>query len=271
MSLPSIRDLPRHRIVLPLTSNDHKRLIDTARFKLDAVYPFIFMDPDDVDVRGYLVRRVDDSGFRIIAEASRGDTGASSTLRSVMRGCHLRVSLSEDGEVSTIALAPPTVEVQDIFTAKPKAMIVDLDQTLIDNWTCRPALADLSTYHSLSLDCAPRRSIITLCEQAVSSGIVLVILTNRTEDARGITERWLSKHMTLPYVGPIMAPERSVAVEWKKRAYHQIISPDFEVVSAVDDLLAVSEMWHRLGIESYWIDPEHDVAPVLVGQQEVAQ
>jgi len=93
-------------------------------------------------------------------------------------------------------------------------------------------------------DDRPNVAVIAVAQAIAASGVALVYVSGRPEEARDLTERWIEREVTVP--GPLfMRPSRDFRkdTEVKRELYHRHIEPNFDVVAVFDDRDQVVRMW----------------------------
>ena len=118
--------------------------------------------------------------------------------------------------------------------SKPEAVIVDVDGT-IENWDGRPHTDGMAWVN-----------------QQHAAGRVIIVVTARDHgNAYQRTHAWLTRNMTVPFVGPFCRsdddPRYASAF---KQDVHRRLSHLYKIVAAIDDNLHVLNMWRSIGVEA---------------------
>ena len=140
---------------------------------------------------------------------------------------------------------------QPTRSAKPSAVVVDIDGTLA-------IITDRNPYsHHGVLKDKPNAPVIEVARALASAGHTLVIVSGRSELAREDTERWLARHLGVPFEGPYMRAaddDRKDAVI-KKEIYTKQIKPTYDVLCVLDDRDQVVHMWRAMGLTCLQVAP----------------
>lgn len=148
-----------------------------------------------------------------------------------------------------------------MFTDKKKAIIVDMDGTLVDvsgiRHYVRESLLPDGTYskknfddfHKASILCPAHHSVIDSVENYWTRRYDVIVVTARSERYRKTTTDWLYKY-AVPYTTLYMRPEGDYRadVEVKRDIYNDLIYPKWRVDYAIDDNPNVINLWRSLGI-----------------------
>lgn len=133
---------------------------------------------------------------------------------------------------------------------KPKAWLVDLDGTLVDNADLLYLAhdrSDFDQFHSESEKCNPRRWVLDDVLSIFSVANV-IILTARSERYRSGTEQWL-RRWGIPYDALLMrlhGDERpDVEIKADLLANAQAV---YDIVGAYEDNPTVADYWESQGI-----------------------
>lgn len=144
---------------------------------------------------------------------------------------------------------------------KNKAIIVDLDGTLIDS----PSIMQYTNYfdNTIAWDSwieATRYShanhwCMEICKKFYDDGYKLLFLTARTNNPlnRDITEQWLTNNLLQNNIKDwelIMRDENDTRMdsEAKLSKYLSEIAPHYNVLFAIDDKKSNIDLWRHLGI-----------------------
>lgn len=138
---------------------------------------------------------------------------------------------------------------------KRKAVIVDLDGTLVDSRHRAAYARDKRVYYAL----LPQDSIIEECAARVrafrDNGCVILYVTARNVCCMEATKTFLAKHGLFEKGGGKYrlfcraGNGDGDAVAFKRFVYLRFIRPVYEVEAAMDDDEAVTEMWREIGIK----------------------
>lgn len=142
------------------------------------------------------------------------------------------------------------------MSIKKKAIIIDLDGTLVNNAKRVQGVdgsqtADWDAFNALSRFEPVNKWCVEIVER-FQNDHTIVFLTARSGSAyvKKITEMWLDENMpATPYV-LIMRHEddRSQDFIFKEDAYKKQIEPFYDVLFAVDDKMVIAELWRKLRI-----------------------
>jgi len=144
---------------------------------------------------------------------------------------------------------------------KNKAIIVDLDGTLIDS----PSIMQYTNYfdNTIAWDSwieATRYSsandwCMEICKKFYDDGYKLLFLTARTNNSlnRDITEQWLTNNLLQNNIKDwelVMRDENDTRMdsEAKLSKYLSEIAPRYNVLFAIDDKKSNIDLWRHLGI-----------------------
>lgn len=138
---------------------------------------------------------------------------------------------------------------------RKRAVILDVDGTLCDVTTALPKLfapdgKDFSAFHAASEECPPYPQTLELASRYFQRGFCLLVVTGRMQSWRESTERWLKKHLKLPFDGPFMRAEGDYRSSEKiKREIYNYLSQHYDIRAASDDDPKVCAMWRELGLD----------------------
>jgi len=141
------------------------------------------------------------------------------------------------------------IPVVDEWVSKPEAWVFDLDGTLAhrgdrDPYDCTHAMRD-------SLDHTVAELFYQLTYEGAFDGI---IVTGRQEKDRAVTEAWLDRYLTEPYL-LLMRPTGDNRPDHvvKRELYERQIAPRYTVVGVFDDRDSVVAMWRDLGLKCFQV------------------
>lgn len=142
---------------------------------------------------------------------------------------------------------------QRVYTpdfAKPRAIIFDLDGTLFDN----------SQRHAFDwskvLDDTPRDSVVELFKMYVDRGYACITVSGRD----GVSEEDSIKALNNAGLFPAAHYQRAAGDSRsddivKEEIFWQQIEPNWCAVRAIDDRQKVVDMWRRIGLECWQVQP----------------
>jgi predicted secreted acid phosphatase len=148
--------------------------------------------------------------------------------------------------------------VERSWVLKTKAIIVDLDGTLANSghrvrYVDGSQKKDWDKFNALSAYDPIHEWCLEIVNQFNRAGYKIIFLTARSDSqsTRKITETWLSTH-----VGPgvdyelIMRAGDDFRTDYitKRDLFQQHVMPKYDVLFAIDDKLAVCNMWRDMGI-----------------------
>lgn len=147
-----------------------------------------------------------------------------------------------------------------------KAVIIDIDGTLMDNSTYKHMYfvkdPDWNKIDERTLE--PNKWCLDLTVAMCNAGYKILFVTARSEDARGVTLQWLMRilpaSMTSHYLKDqwelIMRPadDRREGSVVKFDIYNRLIMGKYDVSFAVDDMKSNIDMWRVVGIAALHCD-----------------
>lgn len=140
----------------------------------------------------------------------------------------------------------------DMNFSKPKAVICDLDGTLVDISSIRHLVErqkpDFDAFHRLSVDCPPRGEVLACLEDYRSRGLVALIVSARSEKFMKLTNMWLALN-EIECAELLLRGLRDSRADIlvKTSMYHRLASK-YEIVAALDDRSQLIQNWTDLGI-----------------------
>lgn len=90
----------------------------------------------------------------------------------------------------------------------------------------------------------PNSAVVAVAKAIAASGAPVIFVTGRPEEARGLTERWLEREVSVP--GPLfMRPSGDFRrdTDIKREIYRTHVKPSFSMVAIIDDRDQVVRMW----------------------------
>lgn len=140
---------------------------------------------------------------------------------------------------------------------KPAAIICDIDGTIADIthrmrfWREQPRNYP-AFYQTVELD-KPIQNTIEVVN-VLSSAYHIIYLTGRHEGIRQRTKKWLSDN-NLPDGKLIMKPDGCFDsdVYFKRNAYFNNISKDFDVIIVLEDRIKCVNLWRELGLTCWQV------------------
>lgn len=156
------------------------------------------------------------------------------------------------------------------FKGRRDAVIVDMDGTLCDVRSIRHLVdginskKDFNAFHTASEFVPANKQAIDYCVRAHKAGQVVIIVTARMEQWRGVTRRFLDREL-IPHV-PIEAQFHRADGDYRKD--HEIkaeilavVRKTYNVVGACDDNPSIVELWESEGIPVELVPGwDHDAA-----------
>lgn len=137
---------------------------------------------------------------------------------------------------------------------KPKAVIFDVDSTLVDVSPLRElALAsvesqDFDEYHRQSIYMKPIDWVVEAAHEAARAGFIILVVTARQERYRDLTEYWLSLH-DIHYDLLAMRVDGDIREDAViKEVLYENLALRFDVVKAYEDRESVAALWRRKGL-----------------------
>lgn len=140
-------------------------------------------------------------------------------------------------------------------TGPPRnAVIVDIDGTLCDTSSAQHHVAkdrpDFDSFFRATETCPPNQWVLDWCHACHEAGLELVVITGRSAAYRDLTQDWLTRNLTLPYIGPGMRPEHDFRpdTQIKYEIYQHLRAAGVNIVSAIDDRPSILRMWRSVGL-----------------------
>lgn len=125
-----------------------------------------------------------------------------------------------------------------MVTVRRPAYVFDVDGTLA-------LRGDRDPYRWQDADGdQPNAAVVAVARAMAASGVDIVYVSGRPEDARGLTERWIESVVAVS--GPLfMRPSGDFRkdTDVKREIYHRHIEPNFAVMGVFDDRDQVVRMW----------------------------
>ena len=147
-------------------------------------------------------------------------------------------------------------------TGKHKAMIVDMDGTLVDTSSLHDLLREirrpdgtwdrdgLLQFNERTRECPAIWETVDICEGYWSQGIDVVVMTAREEKHRSLTKTWLHKYC-VPYKALYMRADGDLRSDREiKKDLLEEVREYWDVVFAIDDNPSIIELWKDEGIET---------------------
>lgn len=141
---------------------------------------------------------------------------------------------------------------------KPRAIIVDMDGTLVDVTTIRhlvwdghPDYAgyrDFEAFHRASTWCPPIAATVAAVRDHEATGHTILVVTARGEEWRELSETWLDE-AEVPRAGVWMRATGDYRPDYVVKA--EILAKlqaEYDIVHAYDDNPAVIALWTEHGI-----------------------
>lgn len=143
------------------------------------------------------------------------------------------------------------------MTYKPKAIICDLDGTLVDSSHRRhfvfnkENIKDWDGWTKATGGDKANQWCVDLIESMADNDIEVIFLTGRSEASRKPTIDWLRRNLPgfdrcLLYMRPVNDRREDYTI--KQEIYNNVISKQFEVIFAIDDKDSVVDMWRENGV-----------------------
>lgn len=137
--------------------------------------------------------------------------------------------------------------------SKREIVLVDVDGTLANLehrvHYVRRNNPDYDAFFMQVIKDAPRKDVIAQVKEYADAGYPIFIISARPETTREDTERWLSKHLTFPYVTLLMrqANDKRPDTDVKQDILNHLQGYKIKVV--FDDRPSVIRMWRENGLE----------------------
>jgi predicted kinase len=131
----------------------------------------------------------------------------------------------------------------------PEAILVDIDGTVA-------LIADRSPYDMSRVgEDKPNHAVITAVRAMHAFGHHIVFCSGRTDDCRGVTERWLAEHVGVAYQGLFMRVAGDVREDSivKAEIFEREIRHRWAVTGVFDDRNQVVRMWRALGLTVFQV------------------
>lgn len=134
---------------------------------------------------------------------------------------------------------------------RPKAVIVDLDGTLVDVATAvyLAKQGDLRAFHEACRSCPPHPIVVDWVTKKHRMGLQVLLVTGRDAWARALTEEWAAEHLPTPFISLWMRAENDYRSNVDvKRDLFEDISRSFRVEAAIDNEPDIVDLWIELGV-----------------------
>lgn len=143
-----------------------------------------------------------------------------------------------------VDVKPYTVPEGD-FVAR--AYIVDIDGTLAHMTGRSPY--DWDRVHEDAVAEDVRHLVQTLFENHI-----IVVMSGRSEDCRGVTETWLRDN-DIPFDELHMRPSGDTRPDTvvKHELFNEFVRHEYEVLGSIDDRVSVVQLWRDLGLTCYQV------------------
>lgn len=186
----------------------------------------------------------------IVRDGERAANGGRSVGADVITKMHLRYLAQHKGQMPPMpALTPaPTFKPYTPIPGTPKAVIVDIDGTLADNYGHR-SFYDYSRVH----EDAVHQPILDLLWHLIEAGHQPIIMSGRDDACRAETEDWLRVRCGLgvaDYLGPFMratGDKRDDAIV-KIELFDEHVRDYYDVRYVLDDRNRVVAAWRSIGL-----------------------
>lgn len=134
---------------------------------------------------------------------------------------------------------------------KRRAVLWDLDGTLVNTTEIQHLLGTtggIDAFHAASADCPPNRLVVRAARQVHHMGFTNLVLTERMEQHRTLSERWLHTN-NVPYTQLLMRSDGDPREDRivKKEMYDRV-TERYDVVHAWDDRPETIRLWRSLGL-----------------------
>jgi FMN phosphatase YigB (HAD superfamily) len=138
---------------------------------------------------------------------------------------------------------------------RPRAVIVDMDGTLVDVSAVRHHVRkpkgekDFDAFHAESIDCPPNPQALEFCERHHAEGKLILVVTARVHKWFYTSFFWLQENMTVPFEGPFMRQDNDFRpdVQIKREIFDDLIKK-YDIVAACDDNPHVIGLWEEKGL-----------------------
>jgi predicted kinase len=131
----------------------------------------------------------------------------------------------------------------------PEAIIVDIDGTVA-------LMNGRSPYDMTRVgEDRPNPAVITAVRAMRATGHHIVFCSGRTEEARVATERWLDRHVEVPYEALFMRPTGDTRKDSivKAEIFEREIRHRWSITGVFDDRAQVVRMWRSLGLTVFQV------------------
>jgi len=136
---------------------------------------------------------------------------------------------------------------------RPPAVLVDVDGTLVDVSSVRHHVAgkkrNFELFHRESAHCPPHDMALRWVEEKYDTGHHILVVTARVGKWRDLTHGWLDRHLTRPHTELVMRADGDFRPDYEvKRDIHAVLAARYDIKAAIDDNVAVVQLWEVLGI-----------------------
>ena len=145
-----------------------------------------------------------------------------------------------------------------VETKKDNVILCDIDGTIANIDHRRPHVMgkkkDFKTFNALQYKDTLIESTVRVLEAiTMREGLQVLYVSGRSEEYRGLTERWLFDNLRgrkLLHTGLLMRPEGDYRcdAEVKEEIYLTKIKPRYKVFMVFDDRNKVVDMWRKHGL-----------------------
>lgn len=138
--------------------------------------------------------------------------------------------------------------------AKPKAVIVDMDGTLVNVTDIRHHVRkhpkDFDSFHAASIDSPPIQQALDFCQRYHDQGYVILVVTARVHKWFYTSLFWLHENMAVPFEGPFMRQDNGLRpdVDVKREIFAGLVT-QYDIRAACDDNPAIIALWQELGLD----------------------
>jgi len=146
-----------------------------------------------------------------------------------------------------------------ILMTKQKAIIIDLDGTLIDDTSTKWMYYEKNPNWEQAKDTdrfrQPKKWCLDLVTNMRAAGTYVIFLTGRPDSYRQQTEDWLEKHDAKnPHILMRKDGDWREDVLIKHEIYKKYIEPHYNIIFAIDDKKSVIDMWRAAGLTALHCD-----------------